>query len=292
MHLLERFPELAEGLDARVRDLLAGVTCYDETTWATKDNAVEPALLLLERGDAREQLKMMLLSQFHHSVRLNRPDSMHEVVSSCLMLKKPKAFIQGQRPFLLYEFQSSKRAKDTNYMVQSFNSSQDRKKILKKLKTFVQMDDKASRFSDRIIQIADEFLLNALFNAPTDSAGEKVYSHLERDRQVEYLNQKRKGRFFIYTNKAKVLVGCEDPFGSFPIRKAILDMSKSYEAGGGAGGPLGIGLRNVMGLAQCMYLAVKPGRYTSIAVAFQASGRLRDIESAGCNLHFSEVVGT
>jgi len=77
--------------------------------------------------------------------------------------------------------------------------------------------------------IAEELLMNAIYDAPVDSEGNMLYNHLPRSERVD-LKPNEQGVFRYACDGLLVAVSTEDPFGAFD-RQTILNYLESCYAG-------------------------------------------------------------
>ncbi|MBF0238946.1 MAG: AAA family ATPase [SAR324 cluster bacterium] len=127
-------------------------------------------------------------------------------------------------------------------------------------------------FLTHCTMIAEELLMNAIYDAPHDSAGKPIYNHLPRTIPVA-LKPEEQGTFRYACDGILVAISCEDPFGALS-RQIVLDYLDSCyrgEAGSinlekGKGGA-GRGLFQIMEKSDLVVMNVKSGIKTEV-IAF------------------------
>ena len=119
--------------------------------------------------------------------------------------------------------------------------------------------------------VAEELLMNAIYDAPTDSEGKALYNHLPRTVPVE-LRSEEQGRFRYACDGLLLALSVEDPFGAFN-RQTILDYLRScYEGEAGSlnkeKGGAGRGLFQIMETVDLLVINVKPQVKTEVIAIF------------------------
>ncbi|MBF0288887.1 MAG: response regulator [SAR324 cluster bacterium] len=124
---------------------------------------------------------------------------------------------------------------------------------------------------DQCSAVAEELLLNAIYDAPTNTEGKSIYNHLSRSDMVE-LKPEEQGIFRYACDGLLVGISVEDPFGAFS-RDVILDYLEScYEGRWGAlqqdKGGAGLGLFQSLEMADLIVWNVKPKIRTEVIALF------------------------
>ncbi|MGK5092437.1 7TM diverse intracellular signaling domain-containing protein [Deltaproteobacteria bacterium TL4] len=115
--------------------------------------------------------------------------------------------------------------------------------------------------------IAEELLMNAIYDAPVDAKGTPLYNHLSRTTEI-HLKPQEQGKFRYACDGLLVAVSVEDPFGAFD-RKTILSYLKScYEGKAGSlqinKGGAGRGLFQIIETSDLVVFNVKPKVRTEV----------------------------
>ncbi len=119
--------------------------------------------------------------------------------------------------------------------------------------------------------VAEELLMNAIYDAPSDPNGKPRYNHLPRTTQV-FLKPEEQGVFRYACDGSLLAVSVEDPFGAFR-RETILKYLESCYAGQGGTlqknkGGAGRGLFQIMETADLVVFNIKPHLRTEVIVLF------------------------
>lgn len=123
-------------------------------------------------------------------------------------------------------------------------------------------------------RVAEELLMNTIYDAPVDSEGNSLYNHLSRTVDVE-LRPEQQGKFRYACDGTMLAISVEDPFGRLD-RKTILDyLSHCYspqntmintEKGGA-----GLGLFEIMETTDLLVINVKPAIKTEVVAIFNVA---------------------
>ncbi|MGK5092018.1 response regulator [Deltaproteobacteria bacterium TL4] len=119
--------------------------------------------------------------------------------------------------------------------------------------------------------VAEELLMNAIYDAPTDASGKPIYNHLPRTVPV-YLSPEEEGTFSYACDGVLLAISTVDPFGALD-RGTILDYLQScYEGKAGSlnekKGGAGRGLFQMIETADLVVMNVKLKIETEVIVIF------------------------
>lgn len=233
-------------------------------------------VIVITSGEDFFAIRPFIFNGFRHFVNRNRSDLPQELLASCLMIAKPTIFVQNPIPFFLAGFSNLQILTDTERnLTLSFRKSSDKAIILSQFEAFLAKNPKTKSLSDLCIQSADELITNALFNAPVDADGERMYLNADRQMPVEYPPDK-KATFFACYSDDRITIGCEDTYGSMTVTemyqylrtKFSSDLSVPRDSSGGAG----LGLKMIMENAANFYLFSERYRRSLVAASFLLSG--------------------
>lgn len=124
---------------------------------------------------------------------------------------------------------------------------------------------------DRVQVAAEEMLMNAVYDAPTDIAGKSLFNHLPRTMEVHlHENQQSDLRFGCDGNLLAVSI--QDPFGSLPKEVVIKYLQSCYAGAAGSmndeKGGAGRGLHQIFESCDWTIFNVKPGERTEVIGLF------------------------
>jgi CRP-like cAMP-binding protein len=126
---------------------------------------------------------------------------------------------------------------------------------------------------DHIVIVAEELLMNAIYDAPVDAAGRQMFNALPRTQPVE-LRPHQYGFFRFATDGTYAAISVEDPFGALTADTVLKYLESCY--GGTAGelnralgkGGAGRGLHQIIENSTLVVFNVKPGQRTEVIALF------------------------
>jgi hypothetical protein len=138
------------------------------------------------------------------------------------------------------------------------------------------------RFISQYSSVIDEFVSNALYNAPVDPEGRKRYAHLSRRERVRLNPQE--GVSLTFCCDGRLLgVSTTDGFGSLRSEEIINYLSKCFRKGpdqvDAKAGGAGLGFYFVLNCLSKLIVNIDPRRRTEIIGLMDVSGSYRDFAS-------------
>ncbi len=235
-------------------------------------------------------IRPLILSGFRHFVNRERSDFAQELLASCLMISRPPTFVQNPVPYFLAGFNDAEVFNDAaRSLSRQFHASTEKLTLLGEFGEFVERHPKVRALKDLCIQTADELITNAMYNAPVDDEGNKLYRTFDRIVPVEYPDGKM-ARLFACCTEDRVTIGCEDPYGSLLRTEMSHYLRNSFNDGKaipreGSGGA-GLGLKMIIDHSANFYMFCDRTRRTIVASTFLLSG-LRSNMSNQKHFHWS-----
>lgn len=108
------------------------------------------------------------------------------------------------------------------------SSSSDRIDLIQKLESYLQQTGVRKRVLSRATAIAEELLMNAIYDAPVDEQGHHIYNNLPRTEKV-ILTRDQQGIFKFGTDGVLLAVSVEDPFGSLTKHTVLNYLIKRFD---------------------------------------------------------------
>jgi hypothetical protein len=141
-----------------------------------------------------------------------------------------------------------------------------------------------SRLRAAIRTVADEFLSNALYNAPTHPDGTPRYAARSRTESVELLPHEEVV-FRYCCDGRRFGMAVEDPFGSITPSRVQQFLGRAMRAGEdqvvqGTGGA-GLGLYHILDALSHFVIGIEPGRRTEMIGLIDVSSGFRRFAEAG-----------
>ena len=231
-----------------------------------------------------------LLKGYEHVLYSSRKDFGAQLFASCLMSKRPDTFTENPIPYFFHGFSPliEDANRETNF-IRHFDRSEEKPFLINELGQFFKQDRALRNIEDICLQAADEMISNALYNAPVGTTGERLYQTVPRDVDVSLPRGKKAKLFSCFTSQ-KVVIGCEDLFGSLD-RPTILNRLVEIYANkqvspimctAGAG----MGLKFMIENCANFYMFGENKKRSIVACTFLLEGRRKNIGQAN-HLHIS-----
>lgn len=138
-----------------------------------------------------------------------------------------------------------------------------------------------------IESILDEMITNAIYNAPVDKDGNKLYQHRDR-KECVVLSDKQAGTLSYAVDDRKIYLSVKDPFGSLTKERLLTYLGKCFKEdhvyvenkAGGAG----IGLHKILRMSHNFVVNIDPGKYTEIISCISLNASQQNQETASMDL--------
>lgn len=228
---------------------------------------------------------------FEHCVQKNRADFAQELISSGFMAQRPPLFAKHPVSFFLNGFQAGPVSDlDAGRNIRfEFRSNTEKEKMLDRLGNFLDQSPQMGAVKDICLQAADELINNAIFAAPVDAGGMRINERADR-RGVVSLPEGIRATLFSCFSDQKVLIGCNDPFGSLTrlnllnnLKRVFADSAASVITGDQGAG---LGFRYLVENSANFYVMATKGQNTLVACEFLLKG-LKSNLSAAKHFHIS-----
>lgn len=145
--------------------------------------------------------------------------------------------------------------------------SNNRQHVLSKLEEFLAGLQCRSRIQGRLLTVADEFLMNAFFDAPTGADGTSLYSQRPRNEPIALAAQHAPTLSF-GSDGRRVAISCRDPFGSLRPERFRHTLARCLRRGSDqvnqASGGAGIGLYMAFQYLQHLIVNIAPNCATEV----------------------------
>lgn len=262
------------------------VVHYDELFTSNVDP--KNTILIGEQLPLKEAFHSMQQFGLRHVVQTNRKDFFFDIITSCLLLKRPKHFQDSPIPFFVNNFEG-----DPNHHLSvrsekfKFFSTHEKAGLLSKVESFLTQSSKTENFKRTILLIADEMITNALFNAPIDIRGFHIHQGADRAKPV---STDRENTLLICHDSKRLIIGVTDGYGSVGEQKVLTllennfryDKSSPREQSGGAG----LGCKMMVDHCSGFYMIVQRSKKTLVCCALPIGVSSKQAELLPKNLHF------
>ena len=233
-------------------------------------------IVVMNSGDMSDVLSLVAMG-YQHCIQRKRKDFSAELLASALMVLRPQAFDTNPIPFFFTGFSPAKDASPTDtHMRMELSKSAEKDGAITKLEGFLRQNTKLSAISELCVQAADELISNALFSAPVRFDGSRLYQEVDRTQNVT-LPPEKQASFFCCYSDYRVIVGCEDKYGS--VNKHLLldhlemvfEKDKVRVRNNSAGA--GLGLRYIIENSANFYLYGEKNKRALFACGFVLEGQ-------------------
>ncbi len=270
---IQFFPENSRDALKSLLRSIETVLLPSEAHLATKVLRRENTIVVLEKGGMIECLPLIALG-FQHFLHSSREDFSQELLATAIMISKPKSFANDPFAFFFNGLRASPDPAHQN-MRCTFSKNSEKLAQLQKLDEFLKTHPKGARLSEVIVQVADEMISNALFSAPRDRQNLAMYQHLPRTSDVS-MAEGKEVTFFSSMNDERIIVGCEDLYGSMDRDHIIKNLKRIFDGEltkphmGSAGA--GFGLRYMIENSASFYMYCERNTRSVVACGFLLKG--------------------
>ncbi|MGZ3802948.1 MAG: cyclic nucleotide-binding domain-containing protein [Pseudobdellovibrionaceae bacterium] len=124
---------------------------------------------------------------------------------------------------------------------------------------------------DRVYTVAEEILMNAIYDAPTDENGQALFNHLPRKTEVN-LKKNQESTLRYALDGTMIALSVEDPFGTLTKETIITYLESCYQGKAGSlntnKGGAGRGLHQIIENSDLTIFNVKKGVKTEVISLF------------------------
>lgn len=152
--------------------------------------------------------------------------------------------------------------------------------LIEKMKEHFQGFGIRSAILDRVHTVAEEILMNAIYDAPVGADGKALYNHLARSEKV-ILKPEHQSKFRYGTDGNLLAISVADPFGALPKEIIMRYLESGYagqEIRSADKGGAGRGLHMMIESSDLTVFNVKKGRQTEVISLFNLESA-RDVET-------------
>ena len=155
-------------------------------------------------------------------------------------------------------------------------ASHDRDPVIEELEAQLTQNGIRSRMARLACDAVEELVTNAIYDAPTDASGDRIYATTDR-RESIVLAETARPRLEVAVVGTRVVALMSDPHGSLDVLTV-----RRYLAQGLRGdvsdkpGGAGLGLARIYGLVDRLVVQIAPRRRTEIAFMLEAGAVKRD----------------
>lgn len=175
-----------------------------------------------------------------------------------------------------------------------FNSSSQKRPALDQVIQAMQVKGLSQTLIDDVTIVADEMFTNAIFNAPFVDKLTHINPGVSRHTLEINLEPGKQGRLFFAHDESRLMIGCEDPYGSLSVERYLNKVKATYAQGAAATmnfGPGGAGLGSyIIFNAGCsLYFGVRPGQSTILCCVLPLGMSIRKRAQLSKHFHWIQL---
>lgn len=286
MTLLDYFPDSFASLaDSPLKELMANVNAFSfDKEELSQSTTLEDKVAIGEHIQTPTFLKAFVENRLSNIVQTSNDDLPYELFIASIILKKPKLFLNNPLTIL-----NSQDTTSTAMRVwqENFNCTEHKENILESIHNFIGRNKSMNRLSDNILIVIDELFSNALFNAPVDDDGYRIFKNMDRNENVRYPGNKNAKIFAVHTAN-DLFIGAVDPWGSVDrdgICKSLYHAYNERTVADGKGA--GFGLRMMLDRSRSLYLLSELNKRSLVCCHMRLNISLKKVENVPKQFHIN-----
>jgi hypothetical protein len=239
-------------------DLTAGVNAPVDSSCIGIAENLEPEFLLNHAID----------SKLNHICQKNGHLFDEEIKSSARIIESDENYFKFPASTALTPDAVSAASEKALLLVDDrFNSSGQKAGVLTNLTDAMKIKALPQTIMDEVVAVADEFFTNAIFNAPFVDMHTHKNPGVSRHSLDIKLEDGKQARLFLAHDAKRLVVGCQDPYGSLDLTRYLSKIRSTYQRGPAAAinfgpGGAGIGSYIIFNAGSSLYCGVWPGHAT------------------------------
>ncbi len=251
---------------------------------------LEETILICEKAAPEEVLRYALERNISQIVQETSPHHEIEVKSSMAMMDAPASFFDFPLATILTPDKVTVQSEKTLRQLEiPFFKSDEKEAILDSIGEYMRTLAGSGTLESDVRLVADELFTNAIFNAGFQT----IPGGANRADSI-ILDQKQTCRLLVGSKDDRLVVVCEDLFGTLNILKLLNRIRKCYEEGAHNSitwDQPGAGIGSYLVFKSCMsvYYAVQENERTMVACVFPLRKGMRARSEIGKGVHFVNV---
>lgn len=246
-------------------------------------------------GDALAPEQVLRFATEHgvkHICQKQGPEFATEMASAELIVQSPDQFRRCPVATILAPSTSDEANEKRLITVDANFDCSDRKRdVLEEITRSMTQSGHGQTLIEDVVSVADELFTNAVFNAPFVDMVTQINPGVNRhDTRVQF-DAGKSARLFLAQDQSRLVIGCEDPFGSLNLQTYLGKIKDTYVKGPAATmnfGPGGAGLGSyiIFNAGSSLYFGVWPGQATVLCCVIPLRLSLRKRALLPKNLHW------
>lgn len=227
-------------------------------------NKISPHLVLLTNPNVTDNLETVKGLPFVDNIMSRNPEDRSFTVRSLLttMTKVLNQNIFGLEKYLSW---------GADVQIKCVKTSGEREDLKSEMISHFKQSGIRMSILDRVYLVAEEMLMNAIYDAPTDNLGQALFNHLPR-KTVINLDKTQESTLRYGFDGTMIALSVEDPFGALTKEVIIQYLESCYQGRAGSlnvnKGGAGRGLHQIIENSDLTIFNVKKGVKTEVISLF------------------------
>ena len=184
------------------------------------------------------------------------------------LVEQPESFFENPMATILSPHQVTGAQEQSLICLDHFfDSSSQKQGMLEAINKYMESKGLSQTLIEDVSAVADEFITNAIYNAPFIDPSTNVNPGLSRmDTEIK-LKGGKAGRLLMAHDDTQLVIGCEDPYGSLNLDQYLNKIRTTYLRGPAAtmnfgSGGAGLGSYIIFNAGSSLYFGVKAAHVT------------------------------
>lgn len=205
---------------------------------------------------------------FQHLVQKDGFNFDRELKASENLILNPESFFNNPVSSILKpEAVSAESDQSLICIDERFDSSGQKRGLLESISKYMESKGLSQTLIEDVQAVADEFITNAVYNAPFIDPSTHINPGLSRTDMEIKLKGGKQGRILLAHDETQLVVGCEDPYGSLNLESYLAKIRATYLRGPAAtmnfgSGGAGLGSYIIFNAGASLFFGVKQARVT------------------------------
>ncbi|MGE4133591.1 MAG: hypothetical protein AB7F86_18285 [Bdellovibrionales bacterium] len=235
--------------------------------------ATPSSIGVTENEQPSDLLRFALDQGFNHICQRDGFDCAREIASAESMIADPESFFKHPVSTIISPSSAGASRDGEIIKVQKeFHSSAQKRELLEEFENYLTGCGLSQTLTGDVTAVADEFITNALYNAPFIDPATSHNPGLNRlDTEIN-LEKGKFGRITLGHDENLLVVACEDPYGSLNLTHYLTKIQKTYLSGPGSTmnfgrGGAALGSYIIFNAGSSLHFGVKSARVTMLSCA-------------------------
>lgn len=258
------------------------------------DKLIPKSIGVAHENEMEFLVQLVADNELNHVVQLTNKQFKEELNTSALMLSDSNLFFK--KPIVsVLDPENIDKCEDKNYILweRVFSYKETKTRDLDELEEFLATQIKQKSTIQNIRLIADELYTNAVYNAPLTKFGKQILKVIP----FRKYKKPKPAKLFVAKQNDRLIIGCEDQFGSLKVSALMKRVKSIYSKGVGdsikfsSRAGAGIGTYMVLQACTSYIAAVYEEQKTLVMGVIQLGMSSRQREELPKNIHLIQYKG-